>query len=371
MRIEPFSLERFFAAHEFTVPHLLCASDCESITIGELMSWEPHAREDFDNLSLGYTESKGNPELRSSIADIYQTIKAEDVLVHNGAEEAIYTFMNSQLTKDDHVIVHWPCYESLFRVAESIGCEVTKWQADAKEGWELDVGLLKKAIKKNTKLVVINSPHNPTGYLMSKEKLSEIVALLAPKQIFLFCDEVYRGLEHDPKDRKPAACDVYENGISLGVMSKAYGLAGLRVGWVATKNARVLEEMAQFKDYTTICNSAPSEFIACVALKHADKLVQRNLKIISGNLTLLDKFFADYSHRFAWHRPQAGCIGFPEVISGIDSDEFCEKALKASGVLLAPSSRFNYGNKHFRIGFGRDPFRRGLTALSQWLDSLK
>jgi aspartate/methionine/tyrosine aminotransferase len=371
MRIAPFELERFFAAHEFTVPHLMCASDCQSITIGELMSWEPGSREDFDNLSLGYTESKGNPELRSSIADTYHNIKIDEVLVHSGAEEAIFVFMNSQLKAGDHVIVHWPCYESLYRVAESIGCEVTQWHADPKKGWDLDVNFLKKAIKKNTKLVVLNSPHNPTGYLLPKEKLKEVVSLVQPQGILLFCDEVYRGLEHNPLERAPAVCDIYENGISLGVMSKVYGLAGLRIGWVATKNNSVIEEMAHFKHYTTICNSAPSEFLSCLALKHGDRLIQKNLKIISDNLVLLDKFFDNYSHRFTWHRPKAGCIAFPEVISGIDSDEFCAKALKSAGVLLAPSSRFGYSNKHFRIGFGRDPFRRGLSALCQWLDSLK
>lgn len=367
MRIPPFELERYFAKHEFAAPYLLCSSDCESISVKELVDFESGARDEFEKLWLGYTESAGNPKLRKAIASLYETIDPNQVLVHAGAEEAIFNFMNVTLSPGDHVIVHWPCYQSLFQIAASIGCEVTKWEADPDEGWELDVEFLKKAIKKNTKTVVLNCPHNPTGYLMGRSKFDEVIKIVDKHGIILFMDEVYKGLEYNPTSALPSACDVSENSVSLGVMSKAYGLAGLRIGWVATKNRKVLSEMASFKDYTTICNSAPSEFLSTIALAHREKIISRNQKIIQKNLKLLDEFLGKYTNRFEWVRPKAGCIAFPELKTGETSEKFCKLVLETSGVLLAPSFRFFFNEHYFRIGFGRLNFSEALQRLQRAL----
>ena len=148
--------------------------------------------------------------------------------------------MNVILSSSDHIIVHDPSYQSLFEVANAIGCQVTKWRTSQDSQWDLDLDFLEKSIQPNTKAIVVNTPHNPTGYLLSKEKLVKIVEIAKKHNVYLFCDEVYKFLEHDERDRLPSAVDLYENGITLGVMSKSFGLAGLRIGWVASKNRFVL-----------------------------------------------------------------------------------------------------------------------------------
>jgi aspartate/methionine/tyrosine aminotransferase len=367
MRIAPFKLERYFAQYEFKVKHLLCASDCESFSIEELLAFEPDAEEKLKNLWLGYTESAGQPELREAISQLYQHTPPENILVHSGAEEAIFNFMNVLLEPGDHVIVHFPGYQSLSAVAEAIGGEVTRWTAQEDQGWELDLDFLRQSIKPNTKLIVINCPHNPTGYLMSETKLREIVAIAAERGIWLFSDEVYRFLEYNPADRLPAACDLYDKAVSLGVMSKTFGLPGLRIGWIATRNQAVYESMASFKDYTTICNSAPSEFLATLALRHRDRIVERNREIVLDNLGLLDKFFSRHADKFHWQKPQASAIAFPHLTTGQNIDEFAHNLVNEKGVLLLPATYYDSASNNFRLGFGRKNFAEGLQKLDEFL----
>jgi aspartate/methionine/tyrosine aminotransferase len=367
MTIQPFKLERFFAQYEFNVPYLLCASDCESVSVQELFALEPDALEAFHRLWLGYTESQGNPALRQEIARLYEHITSDQILVHSGAEEGIFIFMNVALERGDHIIVHDPCYQSLWEIAVSIGCQVTKWTAQEHDHWELDLGFLKRHLRKRTGAIILNCPHNPTGYLMNHEKFEQVVEIARQRGIWLFSDEVYRGLEYNEEDRLPAACDVYERAVSLGVMSKTPGLAGLRIGWIATQDQRMYQKMAAFKDYTTICNSAPSEFLATLALRHSKKLIQRNREIIINNLHLLNRFFFTYRHLFDWVPPKAGPIAFPRLKIARDVEEFCLDLAQKKGVLLLPGNYYDFGNRHFRIGFGRRNMAEGLERLEEYL----
>lgn len=369
MKLPDFRLERYFASHEFTARYPLCSSDCESLTVETLLGTATQGRKGLDSLWLGYTESTGHPELRSEIAKLYQNILPEEILVHSGAEEAIFNLMNTQLFPGDHIIVHWPCYQSLFQIADSIGCEVTRWKSSPENEWQLDPEFLFSKLKSNTKLVVINSPHNPTGSLMAKDVLTRIAHHLHERGTILFMDEVYRGLEYKEEDRLPAACDLSPTAVSLGVMSKAFGLAGLRIGWIATKDRPLLKLLASFKDYTTICSSAPSEFLATLALKNKDQVLNRNRGIIKKNLSLLDRFLDRHSHLFSWVRPKAGCIAFPRLIEERPAEPFTEELLRNTGVLLAPGTQFFFPGPHFRIGFGRSSFEEGLGVMASYLKS--
>lgn len=366
MKLEPFRLERYFARHEFSAAYLLCASDCESMELGDLLALEPQAQERFLSLRLGYTESLGDPTLRQAIATLYAQITAGQVLVHAGAEEAIFNFMHVALSPGDHVIVQAPCYQSLGAVACGIGATVTEWCGDPMRAWELDLDLLKKALTQRTKLVVVNFPHNPTGFLPTAAFVQELSLLSERHGFVIFSDEVYRGLELDPADRLPALADLNDRAVSLGVMSKTYGLAGLRIGWIATRNRRLFDALAGFKDYTTICNSAPSEFLATLALRHAQRIVDRNLEIIRANLERLDRFFAVHGERFAWHRPKAGPIAFPTLLHGA-VDAFCADLLKQTGVLLLPGTLYGTGTNALRIGFGRKNLPEALARLERYI----
>jgi aspartate/methionine/tyrosine aminotransferase len=367
MKLEPFTLERFFARHEFQAEHLLCASDCETYTIAELLAMEPGAAEAFASLRLGYTETTGNPELRREISGLYHGITADDILVFAGAEEAIFIFMNAVLNAGDHLIVHSPCYPSLAAVAAGNGCEVTRWEAAQEDGWEPNLEFLERSGKAATRALVVNFPHNPSGYLPGRDFFERLLSLAAAKGWLVFSDEVYRFLEYKPENRLPAACEVYENGVSLGVMSKAFGLAGLRLGWVACRNRDILKKMAELKDYTTICTAAPSEFLASLALRHHDTILNRNRELIAGNLDLLRAFMRQNSKCFSWQEPLAGPVAFPCVNFAQASDDFCADLLKNQGVLLAPGRLFAAGVAHVRIGFGRRDFQAGLQRLEAYM----
>jgi aspartate/methionine/tyrosine aminotransferase len=368
MRIPPFRLERFFAQYEFKAKYLLSSSDCESLSIQDLLALEPGAAERFQAHWLGYTESQGSPELRQAISQLYERIMPGDILVHAGAEEAIFIFMNAMLEAGDHVVVHYPCYQSLAEVARSIGCDVTEWRTAEQDVWELDIDFLRKSIRPNTRAIVVNCPHNPTGYLMSRDKQQEIIAIAAEHDILVFSDEVYRFLEHNPDDRLPAACNLYDNAVSLGVMSKTFGLAGLRIGWIATRNPEVYQRMAAFKDYTSICNSAPSEFLAAVALRNREPIIRRNLAIVRENLGVLDAFFARRHEVFAWSRPKAGSTAFPSLQIERDIETFCVELVEATGVLLLPGTCFDAGNRHFRVGFGRKNLPECIEKFDAFID---
>ncbi|VEP12075.1 Aminotransferase class I and II [Hyella patelloides LEGE 07179] len=368
MKLPPFKLERFFAQYEFKAPYLLCSSDCEAMTIEELLSLESGAVSQFHQTWLGYTESQGSPELRQVVTGIYQKIGTEDILIHASAEEAIFIFMNVALQSGDHLIVHFPCYQSHISIARSIGCEVSEWMSRETDDWELDLDWLRGAIQPNTKAILINCPHNPTGYVMSRAKLEELIAICRQHNLILFSDEVYRFLEYREEDTLPAACDLYENAVSLGAMSKTYGLAGLRIGWIATRNREIYDAMARFKDFTSICNSAPSEFLATLALRHQDKIIQRNLEIIARNLQVLTPFFSNHVDIFNWSSPKGGSTAFPSLRLDVNVEDFCFDLVNKKGVLLLPSNCFNYGDKHFRLGLGRKNLPECLERLEEYLD---
>ena len=366
MMLEPFRLERYFAQYEFKARYLLCSSDCETMSVDELLSLEPEARQRLSSLRLGYTEPPGSPSLRQAIAETYAAIGPEEVVVHSGAEEAIFLFMHAALRPGDELVVHSPCYQSLEEVARGIGCKVLRWKARPGD-WSLDIGELEGLVGPRTKAVVVNTPHNPTGHLMPRSDFKELCQIADERGAVLLSDEVYRGSEHDASDRLPAACDLSESAVSLGVMSKTYGLAGLRIGWVATRNQAVKEAMGRLKDYTTICNSAPSELLAEVALHHRERIAGRNLRIIRDNLSLLDRFFEARRDQFEWSRPKAGPIAYPRWTEG-DVDGFCEDLVERAGVLLLPGSVYEDLTGRFRIGFGRRNMPEALEALTAYLE---
>ncbi|HVF26138.1 MAG TPA: aminotransferase class I/II-fold pyridoxal phosphate-dependent enzyme [Anaerolineales bacterium] len=366
MKLPPFKLERFFAKYEFNTEFLLCSSDCEAMSIAELLALEPGSAEKFQQVWLGYTESQGSPALRKEISRLYETVDPEHILVHTGAEEAIFIFMNSMFKGGDHIIVHSPGYQSLAEVARAVGCEVSLWLAREENNWALDLGELQHLMRSNTKAIVINTPHNPTGYLMSRADYEAVHEFAQENNLLLFSDEVYRESEYDTAERLAAACDLGEHAVSLGVTSKTYGLAGLRIGWIATKNKIVYEKMASLKDYTTICNSAPSEFLAEMGMRNRQKLAQRNLDIIKNNLTVIDNLFKSHADLFSWARPRAGSMGFPRLLKG-DVEAFCDHLVRKAGVLLLPGSMYDDSHNHFRLGLGRNNLPQAVERLEEYL----
>jgi aspartate/methionine/tyrosine aminotransferase len=370
VRIADFALERFFARWEFAVRHLLCASDVEGYPMAELLALaDKESRDLWESLRLGYTESTGHPLLRAEIASLYEDVEADDVLVFAGAEEAIFCLSNVLLDPGDHAVVTWPGYQSLYEVGRATGAEITLHELREGDGWDLDPERLIAALRPETRLVVVNAPHNPTGMLPTHEQWARLTGELARRGIHLLADEVYRFLEFDPADRLTAGADAFERGISLGVMSKSFAMAGLRIGWLATRDRQLLARCAAFKDYTTICSSAPSEILALIGLRARDTVLARSRAIVELNAARLDRFFADHGERFAWVRPRGGSIGFPRLLDDEPIDAFAARLVEQEGVLLLPGSQFGYPGNHFRIGFGREDLPESLGRLEAFLVS--
>jgi aspartate/methionine/tyrosine aminotransferase len=371
MPFTPFKLERYFAQHEFTAKYLLCSSDPESMSVGELLAYEPASPDGLMQTWLGYTEYPGAPALREELArQLYTATGADGIIVHTGAQEAIYSFMNAMFAPGDHLIVQMPGYQSHYSLAQDRGLAVTPWMVRESAGWSLDIDELKTLIRPETKALVVCFPHNPTGYLPTADHFNAIVDFARNHNLLLFSDEVYRGLELDPAHRLPAACDIYERAVSLGALAKSHGLAGLRIGWIATRDKEVLQRMSTFKDYLTISNSAPSEFLATIAVRHTDALTRRATDTIRANLQLLDAFFSRHAETFEWRKPVAGTIAFPRL-KNVPAHEFCETLLEKTGVLLLPSTLLDYGDANFRIGFGRKNLPQILPIVDDYLQKIE
>lgn len=368
MRIADFALERYFARWEFAVEHLLCASDVQGMAMTEVLALaDDETRALWDDLTLGYTESTGHPLLRREIASLYDGLSADDVLVFAGAEEAIFCLANVLLGPGDHAIVTWPGYQSLYEVGRATGAEVALHELREDAGWAIDLDRLRREVTSSTRLIVVNVPHNPTGMLPDRATFDGLVAIAADAGAHLLVDEVYRDLEFDPADRLPAGADVLGRGISLGVMSKTFAMAGLRIGWLATRDRALLARCAAFKDYTTICSAAPSEILALIGLRARDAVIARSRGIVLDNLARLDVFFDDWADRFTWVRPRAGSIGFPRLtVPGVTIDAWAAGLVEAEGVLLLPGSQFGFGGNHFRLGFGRTDLPVALERLEAY-----
>ena len=372
--IRDFALEVHFSRHEFTARYNLTGSDAESHSVGEILALGGEsAAAELASLGLGYTETLGAPALREAIAATYDSdaIDSAHVMTFAGAQEALYVAARVLLNAGDHVIVVTPNYQSSETMPLSI-CEVTGVPLDPDQGWLLDIDRLVSAMRPNTKLVSINFPNNPTGAILPREAFAALINACRQRGIWLLSDEVYRLIEADPARRLPQAADLYERALSLNVLSKAYGLPGLRIGWFACQDRELLGRLERYKHYLSICNAAPSELLGRIVLEHRETILERNRAIVSGNLALLDQFFADYPHLFKWTRPDGSCVAFPKYLGPDGVETFTTRLVEEAGVLLLPASiyRSDLGptpTDRFRVGFGRRHTAAALDVFRAWL----
>jgi len=370
VHLADFALERYFARWEFAVRHLLCASDVEGWPMAELLALaDDETRAAWADLRLGYAESPGHPLLRAEIARLYDGPDAGDVLVFSGAEEAIFCLLNVLLGPGDHAIVTWPGYQSLHEVARAAGADVTLHELREADGWALDVPRLLAAIRPSTRAVVVNAPHNPTGMLPSPTEWRALGEACAAAGVRLVADEVYRFLEQDGRALLAAGADLAPSFVSIGVLSKSFALAGLRIGWLASRDRDLLARCAAFKDYTTICAAAPSEILGIVALRARETVLARSRALVGANLARFDTFLAARPAFATWVRPAGGSVGFPRLAANLPADRFAADLAEAEGVLLLPGSAFGHPGNHVRVGLGREDFPVALERLAAFLEA--
>ncbi len=367
MKIAPFEIEQYFDQYEFTTPYLLCASDCETMSIAELMQMAEVPLVDFAEIRLGYTVAQGSLELRTAVSQTYQSVQPDHVVILTAPEEGIYLTMRTLLEPGDHVIVLTPAYNSLLNLAQHITGNVSQWAVQPTEtGWQIDLDAFEQLVTPETKLIIVNFPHNPTGFLPTNEEFQAIIDIAQRHNTWLFCDEMYRGLELNGTPALPSAVDRYERAIILAGLSKTHGLPGLRSGWLIMKDVNVRTQLQNWKHYTTICPPVPSEFLALTALKVQDKLAARNRRLIEHNLQTANDFFKRWPQLFQWRPPQAGSV----ALVGLNlpsATDYCHALAQNAGVLLLPSSYLGYGDQHVRMGFGRATFIDNLNEYEKYL----
>jgi aspartate/methionine/tyrosine aminotransferase len=372
MKLPPFQLEHYMEKYEFSAPYLMGSSDAETFRQDELLALaDPQTTQLWKELRLGYTEVQGMPLLREEISHLYEHATADDIFCFSGAEEGIFCSLSLLVGKGDHAIVIRPIYQSLEQIPETLGTEISVVCLEENAEWKLDPEKIQAAVRPNTKLIVLNFPNNPTGATLTPGVLSSVVAIAREGGIPLFCDEVYRAPVADGLSQAPAAADSYEKAVSLNVMSKSFGLAGLRVGWIYCRDREFLSQLRTQKHYLSICNSAPSEILALIALRAKERLWLRNQKIIDSNLELLTSFFEKHSEKFQWVKPHAGCVAFPRWLGQSSVDDFAEKLVREEGVMILPGSVFGWKENNFRIGFGRKNFPEALARLERLVREIR
>lgn len=392
-KVKPFEVEEWMDTHETTAKYNIAESCAASISINDLQTlskdgnvqlWDPFTK-------LTYGSIRGSPELRSNIARLYSGAAAssplseENILVTPGAIAANLIVFYALIRSGDHVICHYPTYQQLYDVPASLGAEVSLWKAKEDKEWQLDIEELKELIRPNTRMIIINTPQNPTGAIIPHATLSALIDIASSHQppIIILSDEVYRPMFHTVAPTSPlfppsVISLSYPHAVAIGSLSKAYALAGLRVGWIASRDSSIVEACAKARQYISISVSQLNDRVASVALGQdcVDSLLARNLDIARTNVQILEKWIDQHAWATKWAKPVAGTTAFVKFERdgvAVDDEGLCERLSKEMGLLLVPGSRCFGGGKDFkgyvRVGFCCETkvLEEGLEVLGKWM----
>jgi aspartate/methionine/tyrosine aminotransferase len=371
MKIEPFLLERWMTRHETHVRFDIAESGILPLSTEDLLAFEPAADRDrvlagLLKLPLGYSEARGTEALRRTLAATYTRGDADSILVTTGAIEANFLLFNVLLAPGDHVIAPYPAYQQLFSVPRAIGCDVGLWHVGPDTGYRYDVDALERLITPRTKLIVVNTPHNPTGAMLSPSAAARVYALADSVGATVIGDEAYRWLAvPDGEPFAPPFFNLGPRGISVGTLSKPFGLPGLRIGWIAGP-PELIQQCWGYRDYVSLSPGKLNDALAQLALKHLDKIVDRNRRIITANLATARAFMAERANFLSWTPPRGGLLALLKYDLPIDSLPLADKLATEYSVMLAPGSAFGYEG-HLRLGIGQNPaiFSEGLKRAGE------
>lgn len=315
----------------------------------------------LSHVNLGFTPDEGTQALRNTLAEnLYTSITSEQVITHAGAQEALFCAFYSLLKQGDKVLAVAPIFEPLVQIPVNIGCEVDYIHLDENNGWSLDLDIVESHFKSGCYLFIINFPHNPTGAMITHKQLNQIVALCDKYGVWLLSDEVFRGLEHKPEHKLPAVADIYDKGISVGVISKAYAVPGIRVGWLVCQNQKLRDKVIDIKGYLSICNSQIDEHLATIIFQQHQQLLNRNLNIIFENKHLLKQLKSIAGDRVSINVPNAGCCAFALVN---DNEALVQKVAQKTQFMLYPGSLFKTEINGVRVGFGSLKFKQFIEKI--------
>lgn len=376
MNYETFELERWMTTWEFEVSHDICESGIKPFSMAEVLSLLPDSvaadlKQAILETPLAYSEARGTVELRTAIANTYPNTSAEEVFVATGAIEANFLLFNVLIQPGDHVIVVDPAYQQLQSVPRALGADVDLLRVVHDDGYYYDLDELRALMRPETRLIVVNTPHNPTGTMLSENQIQELIEIARANDAWILSDEAYRWIEHPGGEPIPAPMrGRYEKGISVGTVSKPFGVPGLRIGWFAAP-AEIAQAAWAVRDYVSLSPGKLSDIITQQIVSHRDVLFARNAAIIAANLETANRWFADNADLVSWIPPQAGLLAMMRYTADIDSTTLANRLAGEAGVMLAPGDAFGMPGR-LRIGIGQDPtiFREGLEKTSDFLRKL-
>lgn len=377
MKIEPFALERWMTTYETRVDCDIAESGIFPLTTNELLDLGPAAaREEalarLLDLRLGYSEAPGSLALRSALAATYRATGPDEILVTTGAIEANFLLFNVLLNRGDHVVVVHPAYQQLESVPKAIGCDVSRWRPRDDAGFRFDVEDLAALVTPTTRLIVVNTPHNPTGAMLSTEEVRRVYALAEEAGATVLVDEAYRWLDLPGGNPvPPPARDLGPRAISVGTFSKPFGLPGLRIGWMAAP-ADVVARCWELRDYVSLSPGRLNDALALLALEHLDPIRERTGRIVGRNLAAADAWFAEHADLARWTPPRGGLLALVRYAADVPSRDLANRLAEEAGVMLAPGSAFGYEG-FLRIGIGQEPtiFAEGLARTARFLSHLQ
>jgi aspartate/methionine/tyrosine aminotransferase len=350
VKLEPFLLERFQSKWEHIVKYNLAESGVQPIALQELLGNEDKADE-ISELPLHYVQTNGSLPLRRKIAGLYGGADEDNVLVTNGSSEANFLAAWSLLEEGDEALVMLPNYMQIWGLVKMMGGDAIPLWLSGKDGWGLDLEVVKEKISSRTKLVALCNPNNPTGKVYGPEILRGVCEIAKDVGSWVLCDEVYRGAELDGST-SPSIWSGYDRAISSSGLSKAYGLPGLRIGWIVAQKD-MINKLWAHRDYTTICTSAISDFVANFALEPTNRtrLISRTRKILATNWPILENWLGDHSDIFNCIRPDAGAISFVRYNMNLNSTMIAERLVQEKSVLVVPGDHFLMDG-YIRMGYG-------------------
>lgn len=373
MKIATFKVEEWMNLNETKAKYNIAETCVDSVSLDELFSLAGRdRREFFDTLSrrrMTYGAIFGAEELKAAICGLYRSAGADDVVTTHGAAGANHLALYSLVEPGDAVVSVMPTYQQLYSIPESYGAKVRILKLKREENFLPDLDRLRTLVNEKTKVICINNPNNPTGALMPEETLRGIVGIARRVGAYVICDEVYRFLTQE-EGYPESIADLYEKGIAVGSMSKVFSLAGLRLGWIATRSREAMREILLHRDYDTISCGMIDEALATVALEAKEAIIARNRAIVRENLAILDEWIAK-EPRFSYVKPQCGTTALLYCDVDMPSEEFCARLLAETGAFLTPGSCFD--EEHcFRIGYacGKEELKEGLAKLSEFVRGL-
>jgi len=374
MRIEKFGVEDWMNTYEGNAKYNIAETCVETLTVGELLDIAGERDGFYKTLTdtrLTYGAIPGSDELRGEICSLYLTKKTpENVLVTNGGIGANFLALFSLIQPGDDIVAIYPTYQQLYSLPEAFGAKVRRLRLEPRNEFQPDLDKLRTLITSNTKLIIINTPNNPTGALFNEDSLRDIAYLADRVGAWVLCDEVYRGLEHAASYKIPSIADIYERGISTSSMSKVYSAAGLRLGWI-TARADFIAECFKRRDYNTISCGKIDDMLATAALRNKEKILSRNLAIIKENALIVDEWVKK-TPGISYVKPRAGTTALIMYEAAVGSKDFCRGMYEYNGAFVVPGECFEL-EKCFRLGFAprKDTLKAGLDAVSEFLKTLE